>query len=187
MEMDKRRAELIDAALELFVERGLIKTSIAGITERVGVARSLFYHYFADKKAIVDAVIDDRVDDFMMRLEQWARSRDINDMREVLRAVVVVIRSFLLGEDSFGRYILTENNAFLRQQFTVRCSKRISEKSSSMLLTLYDPSSGREPMKHVRETMYVLCIGVMSLLFQNPDVSDEALLEIIANVLGIDI
>jgi hypothetical protein len=105
----------------------------------------------------------------------------------VLRAVVVVIRSFLLGEDSFGRCILTENNAFLRQQFTVRCSKRISEKSSSMLLTLYDPSSGREPMKHVRETMYVLCIGVMSLLFQNPDVSDEALLEIIANVLGIDI
>lgn len=187
MEMDKRRAELINAALELFVERGLIKTSIAGITERVGVARSLFYHYFADKKAIVDAVIDDRVDDFMMRLEQWSRSRDHNDMREMLRGAVVVIRSFLLGDDSFGRYILTENNAFLRQQFTVRCSERISEKTSSMLLSLYDPSSGREPMRHTREMMYVLCIGVMSLLFQNPDVSDEALLEIIASVLSIDI
>gem|GEM_PF-6747026 len=185
MEMDKRRAELINAASELFVERGLTSTSIANITERVGVARSLFYHYFSNKAAIVDAIIDSKVDDFMFRLDQWGRGCDIRNMRATLAGAIVVIRSFLLGEDSFGRYILTENNAFLRQQFTVRCSERVSKKSSTMIRALHDPSSGREPMRHPEETLYVLCIGVMSLLFQNPGVSDEVLLEIIASVLGV--
>ena len=41
---DLRRLEIIAAARELYEEKGLSKTSVQDITNRVGVTRTLFYH-----------------------------------------------------------------------------------------------------------------------------------------------
>jgi AcrR family transcriptional regulator len=46
---DVRREELLAAALKLFMEVGYQKTSVQMITDRVGVAKGLFYHYFDSK------------------------------------------------------------------------------------------------------------------------------------------
>ena len=48
----ERRADIVAAARELYEEQGLSKTSVQDITNRMGVARSLFYHYFPDKEAV---------------------------------------------------------------------------------------------------------------------------------------
>ena len=37
------------------------RTSVQDITNRVGVTRSLFYHYFPDKEAVTSAVLDDYI------------------------------------------------------------------------------------------------------------------------------
>ena len=60
---DKRRQQIIDAARQLYEEQGLARTSVKDISERCGVARSLFYHYFPDKQAVTSAVIDDFITD----------------------------------------------------------------------------------------------------------------------------
>ena len=188
MKMDERKGELISAAKELFQTRGLTNTSIANIADKVGVTRSLFYHYFANKQAIVDAVIDENVDEFMRRLEQFelGRKARYEDKQARVHGALYVVRSSLVGEDSFGRHILTEKNALLRQQFCVRASKRFANKCAQM-----DQSSGllekRYGIRYPQATMYVLCIGVMSLLFQDPDVPDEVLVEAIASVMHLDI
>ena len=44
---EKRRA-LLDAAYELFLERGTSKTSVEDITSRAKVGKGTFYLYFAD-------------------------------------------------------------------------------------------------------------------------------------------
>ncbi|GIV71912.1 MULTISPECIES: TetR/AcrR family transcriptional regulator [Caldilinea] len=46
------RQKLLDAAEEVFGERGYERASIVDITRRAGVAQGTFYVYFADKKAI---------------------------------------------------------------------------------------------------------------------------------------
>lgn len=61
----ERRADIVAAARELYEEQGLSKTSVQDITNRMGVARSLFYHYFPDKEAVTSAVLDDYVADFI--------------------------------------------------------------------------------------------------------------------------
>ena len=45
---EKRRA-LLDAAYELFLERGTAKTSVEDITSRAKVGKGTFYLYFQDK------------------------------------------------------------------------------------------------------------------------------------------
>ena len=53
---EKRRA-LLDAAYELFLERGTTKTSVEDITSRAKVAKGTFYLYFRDKGAVMQALL----------------------------------------------------------------------------------------------------------------------------------
>lgn len=53
---EKRRA-LLDAAYELFLERGTAKTSVEDITSRAKVAKGTFYLYFQDKGAVTQALL----------------------------------------------------------------------------------------------------------------------------------
>ena len=53
---EKRRA-LLDAAYELFLERGTTKTSVEDITSRAKVAKGTFYLYFQDKGAVMQALL----------------------------------------------------------------------------------------------------------------------------------
>ena len=70
----ERRADIVAAARELYEEQGLSKTSVQDITNRMGVARSLFYHYFPDKEAVTSAVLDDYVADFIEALITGTRN-----------------------------------------------------------------------------------------------------------------
>jgi AcrR family transcriptional regulator len=51
-----RRDELLDAARDLFAERGYDATSVSGIIDRVGVSRGAFYHHFDSKEDLVEAL-----------------------------------------------------------------------------------------------------------------------------------
>ena len=70
---DERRQQIIDAARQLYEEQGLARTSVKDISERCGVARSLFYHYFPDKQAVTSAVIDDFITDYLESVQLWTR------------------------------------------------------------------------------------------------------------------
>jgi AcrR family transcriptional regulator len=54
----KRRAAVLQAALELFAERGYNETTITQIAERAGMSRRLFFYYFNSKDDILFEVSD---------------------------------------------------------------------------------------------------------------------------------
>jgi AcrR family transcriptional regulator len=53
-----RRAEILQVAWGLFAERGYEGTKVAMVLERAGIAKGTFYHYFASKEALLDAVVE---------------------------------------------------------------------------------------------------------------------------------
>jgi AcrR family transcriptional regulator len=53
------RASLIDAATELFAERGPGSVSVRQIAEAAGVNHGLVHHYFGSKDGLVTAVLDE--------------------------------------------------------------------------------------------------------------------------------
>ena len=67
-----RRADIVEAARQLYEEQGLSRTSVQDITNRVGVTRTLFYHYFPGKDAVTSAVLDDYIGDYLEALHPKA-------------------------------------------------------------------------------------------------------------------
>lgn len=62
------REEIVQAAAEVFAERGYHRTAIADIAGRIGVGNSSIYAHFAGKRALFDAVIDEAMQGVMALL-----------------------------------------------------------------------------------------------------------------------
>jgi AcrR family transcriptional regulator len=56
------RAALVDAALFAFAREGIDRATLAGIAEAAGVTRGAVYHHFADKDALLAAVLGETWD-----------------------------------------------------------------------------------------------------------------------------
>ncbi|WP_127783399.1 TetR/AcrR family transcriptional regulator [Rhodococcus sp. X156] len=56
------RAEILDAAAELFVSHGFSATSTRSIAEAVGIRQASLYHHFATKEHLLTALLADTVD-----------------------------------------------------------------------------------------------------------------------------
>ena len=109
----ERRADIVAAARELYEEQGLSKTSVQDITNRVGVTRSLFYHYFPDKEAVTSAVLDDYVADFIEATHYWNAQRHPGDIESALASVVKLMRLGVFEHDAFRRSLASRENAAL--------------------------------------------------------------------------
>lgn len=57
-EAEERRNEILDAADELFGQKGFDGTSTNDILEKVGIARGTLYYHFKSKEDIMDALIE---------------------------------------------------------------------------------------------------------------------------------
>jgi AcrR family transcriptional regulator len=53
----KRRKEILEAAVDLFIHRGYASTKITDIAERVGMSTGLMFHYFRSKEKLYEELI----------------------------------------------------------------------------------------------------------------------------------
>jgi AcrR family transcriptional regulator len=76
------RAQLVDAAQELFGEQGFESTRINEITERADVGFGSFYNYFDSKEAIASAVIERAVEAHATAVDELVAA--VDDPAEVM-------------------------------------------------------------------------------------------------------
>jgi len=65
------RDHIIEAADQLFYQKGYANTSFADIADAVQISRGNFYYHFKSKDEILDAVINLRLAKTQKMLEQW--------------------------------------------------------------------------------------------------------------------
>ena len=87
--------DIMQAARELFETEGVAATSMAAIARKAGVARSLVYYYFPDKQAVIDAVLDDFLEDIVESVSTWNGLRAFGDTPTELKNCVAAFRRTL--------------------------------------------------------------------------------------------
>lgn len=180
-----RRDEILDAVRDLAAEKGVSRLSVSEITQRVGCTRSLFYHYFPDKQAALDAALDRVIDGFVEELERWNASRTKGDIEGALDSIVQIMKRLVLFEGKLPRSITGGNNGALQTEFVDRASARTARYICDT--TVRDFEKLHEVrIDHVYETFYVLISGLILFIRTHPDVPDDVLKDIAASTLHIE-
>ncbi len=77
----ERRRQLLDAALEVFVERGYHAAAMDEIAERAGVSKPVLYQHFPGKLELYLALLDESVDGLVQTVKDSLRSTTENKQR----------------------------------------------------------------------------------------------------------
>jgi AcrR family transcriptional regulator len=87
------RQAILDAALDLFAERGYFGTSLRDIAAVVGVRESAFYNYFDSKEALFSELLEASR---QSKDEEWARflAEPQTDVRSTLERLTTIILGY---------------------------------------------------------------------------------------------
>ena len=182
---DHRREEILHAVISVCSEEGISRLSVSGITERVGCTRSLFYHYFPNKEAALEAALDYTIDAFIERLRAWNASRVRGDIEGALDSISVLLRSMVLETPDLPKSIAADGDAVLYSAFVHRVAERCARYMCES--TVIDFARYHEILiDHVFETFYVLISGLILYIREHPTVKTAVIKDIIASTLHIE-
>ncbi len=182
---EARRAEIIATARDLYEERGMTRTSIQDIADRVGVTRSLFYHYFRDKDELTSAVIDTLVADYVEALSYWDDERQQGKVDDALLSVVKLLRIGVFENSPLHAALASHENSSLYLEFVNRVAHHIATYMIETTVQDYGRLH-KIRIQHLYETFYVLILGVIGYLRTHPDADDAVIADVIAQTLYLE-
>ncbi|MGD9569960.1 MAG: TetR/AcrR family transcriptional regulator [Sedimentibacter sp.] len=84
-EGNNREQEFIDAALELFYQKGIEETTVNNIIDKVGLTKGAFYHYFDSKESIYKAASKYYVDKKVEVVKGITKEQNIDAIEKLNR------------------------------------------------------------------------------------------------------
>ncbi|MBQ9725354.1 MAG: TetR family transcriptional regulator [Neisseriaceae bacterium] len=124
------RADLIVAALDLFDEQGVSKTTLAQVAAKAGVTRGAVYWHFKNKEDLFDAMCESVLSDFeqsmgnRMHTHNWDCFLDnilfslniVNENKQLQKFLRVISRKWESTPDNAGIYKIWEKHATLGEE-----------------------------------------------------------------------
>lgn len=112
---EERKNEILDAADELFSQKGFDGTSTNDILEKVGIARGTLYHHFKSKEDIMDVLIER----YSIRLLETAQEIAADKSIPVVDRIIRVVKSLNISGGSSQEimdHIHRPQNALMHQK-----------------------------------------------------------------------
>ncbi|MCJ2095711.1 TetR/AcrR family transcriptional regulator [Methylobacterium sp. J-072] len=100
-EAARREARIVEVATRLFIERGFDGTSIDAVAEAAGVSKPTLYSRYQDKRALFEAVLQDRIREWLAPLSAAA---EMQALRAAPRDAATVL-------DELSRNLLARSHA----------------------------------------------------------------------------
>ncbi|MDR2098268.1 MAG: TetR/AcrR family transcriptional regulator [Spirochaetaceae bacterium] len=88
---EKRRSEILEKALDVFVEEGFEDTTFQKIADRAGITRTILYTYFRNKREIFNYSIKQLLAVVENDLIKVRKSKDLNCAEKLTQVVTLII------------------------------------------------------------------------------------------------
>jgi AcrR family transcriptional regulator len=149
---EETRALIVQAAREEFGASGYAGASMCAVAQRAGVSTKTLYRIIPTKDALFESVISDRIERFIMEIDERALAN--LDMEQALERILVAFGRLTLDSKTIGilRLVLSECERFpeIGKAFYDAAVKRsgdamtrwLEEQCRKGLLVLEDPPLG---------------------------------------------
>ena len=104
-----RRRQILDAALQVFTERGYQRASIEEIRERSGASIGSIYHHFGGKEQLAAALYVEGLRDYQERFLRVLRGG--GDAEALVRAIVANHLRWVADNPRLAAYLLSSREA----------------------------------------------------------------------------
>jgi AcrR family transcriptional regulator len=129
------RERIINAALDLFSQKGFHSTTVDEIAERAGVGKGTFYRNFANKEALFNELIQSRLEDLENRAQDVLDGDD--DVFTMITKYLHVYFEFFDQNQSLYRLIVHEQ-LDVKNQVQDLHVKRIMRRIPALKLKIYE-------------------------------------------------
>lgn len=79
----ERKAEIIKTARRLFLEKDYNKTTMQDFMEHLGIAKGTIYHYFRSKEELLEAVVEDIVNEHLEKMQALIQKTRGNALQKI--------------------------------------------------------------------------------------------------------
>lgn len=128
----ERRDEILDAADELFSQKGFDGTSTNEILEKIGIARGTLYYHFKSKEDIMDALIKRYEKVLLENAEKIAKDKSIPVYERIVK-VVMALNITNQGNGRIIEHMHKPQNALMHQKTQATIVKRLTPLLSEMI------------------------------------------------------
>lgn len=96
---DERKKEIIQAARELFQAKEYDKMTMRDLMDKLNIAKGTIYHYFSSKEDLLEAVVEDLIDEELKRKKRLMKSRRCRDLNALEKFRVLVTTDTIAEEN----------------------------------------------------------------------------------------
>lgn len=177
---------ILAAARKLFERDGVRSTTVTAVAREANVTRELVYYHFGSKDGLVEALIDDYVEDLVESVIVWNESRVFGDTAGSLRACVRTFRYALYDAEGRPRPMIgVLEELGIRDAFDVRATKETAACLNDHIAKEYAAWHDLE-IELVYEMFCLVVFGLVGLVKVKPDISDEDLMKVVEQALRLD-
>ena len=94
---EERRQEIVNAARDLFQRQQYEKTTMQDVMNMLGIAKGTIYHYFSSKEELLEAVVEQTVDEYITAIQSVLAKTEGSALE---RIKVLITSSDIAGEQN---------------------------------------------------------------------------------------
>lgn len=179
--MNKRKRQIIHAALNLFIEKGFSNTSVIDIIAAANISKGTFYNHFTSKNECLIAILEETREESVNRRYEVLRNKDprnINILVEQISLIIYVNRKRNLMQifesisgatDQDIKEVLNRH-MFLELQWLAR-----------RFVDIYGKEITRISFECAMQAFGMLQYSMRTLLLANKKLPPEEIIEVILN------
>lgn len=135
-QVEQRNAELLDHALDLFLERGFERTTIDAIAASVGMAKRTVYARYGDKAALFKAALQRAIDDMVVPIETL-RAAERDGIENCLLSIARILVANLMSRAGLRLMRITNSEAYRMPEIGAYTYERGTRLTISYLADLF--------------------------------------------------
>jgi len=124
---EERRAQILDAALAIFAQKGLHDTRVSEIAARAGVSQGTVYWYFKSKEELFSAVFQDRVEALFQPVFVAAVDTSLSPAKRLLTICRTLLELAVANDEVVFVFIQTLSTREVANLVTYDLSRYYSE------------------------------------------------------------